>query len=189
MIYDLDTVLTYLTFTIFAQFTVQIYPSEEFAEIYNTDTQSIYIAVIVVIFVVVIFLLCMYDLMVIARQRKILHIAKQTNTLISSLFPKAVQKRILEDASKNEKLKLLSADEYDQVLGDDSKAKSVMEEHIKGQYQTKAIADYFPSATIFVSANLNSNTFYVPPFILSNDNCISFSCAFPNTLPVCRYCR
>ncbi len=106
---------------------------------------------IVVIFVVVIFLLCVYDLMVIARQRKIIHIAKQTNTLISSLFPKAVQKRILEDARKTEKLKLLSADEYDQVLGDDSKAKSVMEEHMKGQYQTKAIADYFPSATIFVS--------------------------------------
>ncbi|GAX23874.1 hypothetical protein FisN_20Hh080 [Fistulifera solaris] len=135
------------------QFTVQIYPSEEFVDVYNSDTQTLYIAVIVVIFVVVIFLLCMYDLMVIARQRKIIHIAKQTNTLISSLFPKAVQKRILEDAEKNEKLKLLSADEYDQVLGDDSKAKSVMEEHMKGQYQTKAIADYFPSATIFVSMN------------------------------------
>lgn len=72
-------------------------------------------------------------------------VAKQTNTLVSSLFPKEVQRRILEDAANTEKQGLLQSMDLDGFEARENQTngfKSSMES------SKKAIADYFPNATI-----------------------------------------
>lgn len=91
--------------------------------------------------------LCIYDYVITNRQRQLLAVANQTHKLISSLFPKAIQKRIFEDAANAvREQRALQRSDYEDVLGESSHAQL---ESIKYGSKKKAIADYFPNATIF----------------------------------------
>ena len=89
-------------------------------------------------------ILCLYDCVVTRKQRRLVAVARQTNTLISSLFPKEIQKRIFE--ANGGQAQVVNAADFDDVLGESSQAK--LEGAITEATRRKAIADYFPNATI-----------------------------------------
>jgi class 3 adenylate cyclase len=105
-------------------------------------------AVIATMIVVILAVLCIYDCMITSRHRKLLHVANQTNALISSLFPKEIQKRIFEDAAQAARpSKVLKTADFGDVLGENSQAQ--LEGMIRQTTQKKkAIADYFPNTSI-----------------------------------------
>lgn len=91
-------------------------------------------------------ILFFYDCITSRRQRHLLSVARQTNKLISTLFPKDVQRRIFEEAAAEAKPKFPDMDEYDEALGDESQGQ--LESMVTKEKRKKAIADYFPNATI-----------------------------------------
>ena len=93
----------------------------------------------------IVMVLCFYDCITSRRQKQLLAVAKRTNNLISTLFPKDVQRRIFEDAEIDVNMKI-DPDEFDEAFGDETGAH--LEGMVENKTRKKAIADYFPSATI-----------------------------------------
>lgn len=110
----------------------------------------------------VIFFVCaasffVYDLAVGRRQRRLLWSAQKTSSVVSSLFPKSIQDRVLEDAEyrlkkqemerkfivrngKNKKHSLKSHLELKSIAAEDN----VLTD-------TKPIADLFPETTLMIA--------------------------------------
>lgn len=82
--------------------------------------------------------------MVVRHQRKLIDTATRTNALITTLFPKEIQRRILQEASSKEAMKTKV---LNKVLGNDEKAE--LHEVLAAREEVKSIADFFPNATIF----------------------------------------
>ncbi|CAB9517391.1 Receptor-type guanylate cyclase gcy [Seminavis robusta] len=78
---------------------VQVYPSNEFHSIYNTNIPAFMTAAVVLIFVCTALLFIMYDRLVERRQRLVMANAEQTNAIVSSLFPKQVRDRLMQQAA------------------------------------------------------------------------------------------
>ena len=75
---------------------IEIYPSDDFHSIYNTNVPAFMTAAVVVIFVCTAMLFIVYDRLVERRQRLVLASAEQTNAIVSSLFPKQVRDRLMQ---------------------------------------------------------------------------------------------
>lgn len=126
------------------QYTISIYPSTLIEGVYASQKHIIYASAIGVIIASTAILLLFYDCIVIRHQRKLIYVARQTTALISSLFPKEVQRRIIEERSGKE---LLKTKVLEEVLEDDDKAQ--LRNIVDAYEDVRSIADYFPSATIF----------------------------------------
>mmetsp|Transcript_1046 Transcript_1046/g.2212 ORF Transcript_1046/g.2212 Transcript_1046/m.2212 type:complete len:1145 (-) Transcript_1046:169-3603(-) len=127
---------------------VTIYPTDKFRAEYITKDPLIYTSIVVSIFVITTMVFLLYDCMVQRRQIKLLNTAQRTNAIVASLFPKDVQKRIMDEAEEQ-----AAQSENKRKLPFGSKAQ--MKEFINTQNnettkpcQGKPIADLFPETTI-----------------------------------------
>jgi len=121
------------------KYVFNIYPSAKLEAQYTSNKHIIYAAAVVGIFATIALLLVIYDRTVIRSQQALLDGA---NRIIGSLFPEAVQKQLMEQATHDGKRS--GARTIKGYLGD--------EEHNKGMlgstFTTKPIAELFPAATI-----------------------------------------
>jgi len=83
---------------------VSIYPTNEFRAKFITNEPILYTAVVVSIFVLTTMVFLLYDCMVQRRQVKLLSTAQLTNAIVASLFPRDVQKRIMDEAEEQDHL-------------------------------------------------------------------------------------
>lgn len=76
--------------------TIDVFPSNAFHSLYNTNVPAFMTAAVVLIFVSTAMLFIVYDRLVERRQRLVMASAQQTNAIVSSLFPKNVRDRLMQ---------------------------------------------------------------------------------------------
>lgn len=79
---------------------LSIYPSQEFEDLYVTNRAGIYTAGVVLIFVCTAALFLLYDYLVEDRQQKTARLARQTSTIVDSMFPAAFRERLYKSQGK-----------------------------------------------------------------------------------------
>ena len=138
-------------------YTLDVYPTEDTENDYRSTDPLFYAIAVTVIFIFTAFIFLISDWAVQRRQQKVLKTASRTQAIVSSLFPKSVQERILKDVEnevKREeqqgKTKLLgnrTKDDLRNFLTDGSEdQQGQFEKH--ASLKSKPIADLFPEATI-----------------------------------------
>jgi hypothetical protein len=154
---------------------VHLFPSHAFYEDFNTDKPAVVTVIIVVIFFCISILFCLYDCAVHKRQRQVLAIAARSEKILSILYPKTIRDRLFgnhdDDAheeapaaetkrSTTKRNKKLAKKHQQQ--GAKSQLKTYLKEDDastdkkKGagatvgvdMYESKPIADLFPSTTV-----------------------------------------
>ena len=83
---------------------IDVYPSKSFYNIHNTATPIIMTCAVAIIFVFTALLFVFYDRLVERRQAIVLYKANQTNAIVSSLFPKNVQERLMSNPMNDSKM-------------------------------------------------------------------------------------
>ena len=84
------------------EYTLTFFPTNEFEAVYVTNKPAIYTCVVVLTFVFTALTFALYDFAIARRQRKLLRKAKKSTAIVASMFPKDVQKRILEEVDAME---------------------------------------------------------------------------------------
>ena len=140
------------------KYTVDLYPTQDFKDDYESDAPMIYSISVAVIFIFTAFVFLVYDWAVQLRQDKVLKTATRTQAIVSSLFPKNVQERIFKDAEEendNEEHKTSrfrgnrTKDQLRNFLTDgNSKEEKENTFEKASSLKSKPIADLFPEATI-----------------------------------------
>lgn len=85
----------------FCRYRFHAFSTAEFEQVYITGRPSLYATISAVIFVFTAVVFILYDVLVRRRQTKIMHSAKQTNDIVSSLFPVNVRDRVLARGAEN----------------------------------------------------------------------------------------
>jgi hypothetical protein len=88
------------------EFTLHVYPTDEFRDSYTTKNPVYYTVAVVMIFLFTSAAFILYDCFVQRRQNKVMHSAVRTDAIVSSLFPAQVRDRLLEDALNRNKKNL-----------------------------------------------------------------------------------
>ena len=154
---------------------IQVHPSNELRAQYSTDTPYYYTVAVVGVFFFTAMVFLLYDYFVQRRQNIVMLTAQRTSAIVTSLFPKNVQKRIMQDVaaieidgygrkrgdffSGKDKLKnfLTSNSKSDSNNTDATKNTSTGEgaggdgkndEELSNIFQSKPIADFFPNTTV-----------------------------------------
>lgn len=84
------------------QHDLYLYPSTKFQETYTTNRPAIYASVVAMAFGVTIILFILYDWMVNRRQNKVMKAASRTQAIVTSLFPKEIGRKLVEEAYNND---------------------------------------------------------------------------------------
>jgi len=146
--------------------TVFIYPTNEFRESFNTSKPWTYTLIVAAAFLATAIVFLVYDIMVNRRQQKTMANAVRSNKIISSMFPKNVRDRLMDDAEQNEQPastnkrgipKFGSTIEKGLIQEDNGEASE------DGPYKTKPIADLFPDVTVMVSITVTRETLFLCP--------------------------
>jgi len=80
------------------RFLLRVYPSTVLEESFSTNKSVVYTIVVAAFLFVVLAILITYDCMVIRKQRSLIDTATRSGAIVSSLFPKAVQEKLMEEA-------------------------------------------------------------------------------------------
>eukprot|EP00804_Cyclotella_cryptica_P017565 CCRYP_006740-RA/>CCRYP_006740-RA protein AED:0.07 eAED:0.07 QI:230/0.5/0.33/1/0.5/0.33/3/959/627 len=80
-------------------YSLSIYPSQEFENQYITNRAAIYTAGVVLIFMCTAGLFLLYDYLVENRQQRTARLAKQTSTIVDSMFPAAFRDRLYKSTN------------------------------------------------------------------------------------------
>lgn len=126
-----------------------IYPTDEMRMNYETYMPFLFAGIVLMVFLSTTLVFFMYDCSVQRRQAKLTATAKRTKAIVSSLFPKSVQERILQDAKQ----------QADEDIKNNKKSfftpKHMLKEFAGAQEEdaleapsSAPIADLFPEATI-----------------------------------------
>lgn len=169
------------------EYEMHIYPMQELQDDYLTDKPIFYTITVLVVFLSTVAVFVLYDYLVTVRQKKVALMAKKSNAVVKSLFPKNVRDRIMQDVEdqiaaggkpgkKSLMFGAVAKHELKHFLDDDQNASGV------AVFDTKPIADLFPSTTIMVSVDYclllcfgMQNAFYscffssVPSLVISLD--------------------
>ena len=122
-------------------FDLYIYPSDEFAALYETNDPIKFAAIVAAVFVFTALVFFLYDCYVHKRQKKLKRSAERAENLVTSLFPKQVGEQLMEEADKDNKEKdnFRSLSERDNFLNEEGKG---------GNGKGKPIADLYPDTTV-----------------------------------------
>lgn len=131
------------------EYDLRIFPSGTLEAQFRTNRPFIYMAVVVAVFLVTALVFVIYDWLVTVRQNKVMATAKRTNAIVSSLFPKNVRDRIMQEAQEQAEQDLQNQKGSIFRAGAKTKLKMFLDEDIAEQDQTKTfdskpIADLFP---------------------------------------------
>lgn len=91
---------------------LHIYPSSKFRVTFDTTNPIMYTSIVAIAFAVTIVLLIVYDFTVTRRQNKTMRAAVSAEGIVTSLFPKAVGKQMVEDAMEKTAPKKIGADDW-----------------------------------------------------------------------------
>jgi class 3 adenylate cyclase len=137
------------------EFSFVVFPSKELQESCETKKPALYASISVLVFCVMVIVFAIYDGSVQKRQEKVIANAEHTNALVSSLFPKAVQQRMMGEATKQaEKEKIRRRAGFGTAPKSQLKSFLEDEDHTESPsageliHKTKPIADLFPNTTI-----------------------------------------
>lgn len=139
------------------EYDLKLYPSVEFEAPYRTSKPATYTSIVVVVFLFTASVFVFYDYLVQYRQDKVMATAKRTNAIVTSIFPKNVRDRVMNEAKEqieeelNDKRKkgvpsLFGGGAKSRIkdfLDEGTAADSAMEPK-----RGKPIADLFPEVTI-----------------------------------------
>ena len=84
--------------------TLTVYPTREFHNSYKSKDPYVYAAASLLIFIGTALVFALYDYYVELREKKVESKAAKTQALVSSLFPKNVQERIIEEANRGKEV-------------------------------------------------------------------------------------
>jgi len=125
------------------QYWLAVYPSEELESAYKTKNPMIFALISLSAFAMMTLTFILYDRFVIRKNNKILDAAAHSDAILSSLFPKEVKDRLLQEKRQRDSGEK-SVHNLKQFLnGDDSGGAN------DDVYQSKPIADLFPETTVF----------------------------------------
>jgi hypothetical protein len=119
-------------------YTVSVYPSQDFH--HSTSSPAVMTFAVAIIFAFAICMFFVYDRLVERRQRLVLHKAVQSTAIVSSLFPKNVRDRLMQESSVFERVGgSLRNSRHKNPLGEETK---------ENEENSKPIADLFPNCTV-----------------------------------------
>ena len=144
---------------------IAIYPSDELRDMYESHRPLLFACAVIMIFFSTALVFFVYDCAVERRQTEVLATANRTTAIVSSLFPKNVQARLLKDAGKQAKQELKKNNKRSPFgakhMLKDFMGGAVEKENDDDIENTKAaephtppIADLFPNATIMFAGML-----------------------------------
>lgn len=134
------------------EYYLRVYPSVKLENHYKTNKPFWFAATVLVIFAFTAMVFLLFDYSVAARQQKMMIKAKRTHAIISSLFPANVRDRMLKEAEEKE---LMGAGASKQSQLRDFLGKK-RDDDDGAVFDTKPIADLFPSATVLVRTHVLS---------------------------------
>jgi Adenylate and Guanylate cyclase catalytic domain len=150
--------------TVACDYSKVIFPTSQFYHNFHSNEHVVFTAIVVCVFIFTGMTFLVYDVAVQRRNTKVVSTAARTSEIVASIFPKDVQKRILEEAEARERQEAVykrqrkrpnSADLVDffnfgkeENKGGLSAAESVENSVDNWNSRTKPIADFFPAATI-----------------------------------------
>ena len=85
------------------QIVLSVYPSDEFYNVFTSQIPVIMTASVAGVFVFTVFMFIFYDRLVERRQALVMRRALQTTAIVSSLFPKQVQEKLLAQTNVDKK--------------------------------------------------------------------------------------
>ena len=85
----------------YLQYTLRVYPSQTFEELYVTGEAATEAFVVIIIFAVVIMIFLVYDCCVRRRQRIVMDRAVKATAVVSSLYPETIREKIINDKSND----------------------------------------------------------------------------------------
>jgi hypothetical protein len=136
------------------QYKIYVHPTQEYADAYQSNAPALYAAIVVSVFLVVGLAFLAFDCLVQRRQASLEKTARKQNALVSSLFPRNVQRQLLED-SRFESEEYKGKRNFSGVAGlrhflkDSREVESgSVDSNVSGHFSTKPIADLFPETTI-----------------------------------------
>jgi hypothetical protein len=125
-------------------FTIYMYPSDEYQEIYITNNAAVFSVSVILIFAFVSLVFFIYDMNVERRQKIVLNTAEKTSAIVSSLFPSVIRDQMLHETNDHTtKLKKTANCAFN--------AKNSPEAaFMSGQsHTTPAMASLYPETTVF----------------------------------------
>jgi Adenylate and Guanylate cyclase catalytic domain len=126
-------------------YTISIYPSQEMEDQYLTKNPIWYAMGVVGVFFLTSILFVVFDWFVRKRTQQVMNAALRQNAIVSSLFPKSVQDKMMAEADQNNKLsKMGKAGIKSFLVADVEKS----ETDTNATRKSKPIADLFPETTI-----------------------------------------
>lgn len=109
-------------------YTISVYPTRTMEESFESNKPMIYVVVVLAIFVLSVAVFAIYDALVSRRQEVVMDSANKNQKIVSTLFPKAVHERIMDN------------------LAADSNTDTVS--NTPAHLTSEPIADNFPETTI-----------------------------------------
>jgi hypothetical protein len=143
--------------TIACDFNLTAYPTSVFRNSYNTNEPAMFAIVVVAVFAFTAISFLCYDAAVHRRNEKVVRTAARTSAIVASIFPKEVQKRMLEEAEEKERNDDLYKRRNKQSMSAELKDFLSLNKDNLGEgkaltsvsvHRTKPIADFFPSVTL-----------------------------------------
>lgn len=136
----------------YCQYEIRIFPSETLEAQFTTNKAATNTIIIVLVFVFTATVFLLYDYFVQRRQSTLVATARRTNRIVSSLFPSNIRDRLLQNAEEEAKLDVKNKRKLTFGAAPKTELKNFLAEGQEkdGTYvfETKPIADLFPSTTI-----------------------------------------
>lgn len=118
------------------QYKIRVYPSQKFYKDHNTELPFVITAAIVTVFIFTVFMFLFYDRLVEKRQDIVLTQATKSAAIVSSLFPKSVTDRLMQQGDG-------------MGLGTKTRLKGFLNgEGEEDNTEAAPIADIFPHCTV-----------------------------------------
>jgi hypothetical protein len=124
---------------------LHLYPSAEYRESSKDNKPAVYASVVALAFLGTAILLVIYDLMVNRRQNKVMKAATRTQAIVTSLFPKEIGRKLVEEAyndTSSPKDDAWKQSAIQKALGPGGELNS------KPSATKAPLADLFPEATV-----------------------------------------
>jgi len=139
----------------YCEYSLYFYPTQSLEQDYRSMHPILYAGLVFFVFVVTAMVFCLYDLYVTTRQNKVMLAAAKSNAVVASLFPKNVRKALLAEAEEqilaNQKLGF-KPHAFKLGAAPKSELKNFLEDGLTNAagvaFETKPIADLFPSTTV-----------------------------------------
>lgn len=85
------------------KYTMSVYPTDEFHSDYDSSDPIIFTVFVVLVFIFTALVFLLYDWFVSRRQKKLSLAAERTAKIVTSIFPKGVGRKMIEDAEEKER--------------------------------------------------------------------------------------